>query len=126
MIKRVLIGLLILFITPSLFAQTTRDGITIPAGAHPYLYWTPARISTAQAWVTAVSYVPITVLNNFRPLDPRDMAFSCVMALSTSCADTVSWATAWNFGANGGTNCSTNLGCDSLRHDGENLALAYD
>jgi len=110
----------LLFVAPVLHAQTVRDGITIPA-THPAWYWTPARIATAAAWVTAVGYPGRTT--NFRLLDPEDIAFSClVMNNSTACAALVTFAT----GATANPGACTGNGSDQLRWVGEGIMNSYD
>lgn len=113
--------LLYIFIALSAIAQaqTTWDGITIPAG-HPAWYWTAPRIATAQAWVTATGY-PGELTTAFRAVDYEDEGFTClVMANSTACNNLVTWATGL-----AAPTCTT-AGVDPLRWYGQGVYDAYD
>jgi len=118
------LALIILLLATPVGAQTVRDGITIPSG-RPRYYWNAAREAQAVAWAAVVGYTPITATN--RPLDPEDASMSCgVLSNATACTNLVSWMVNWNFPANSGSNCSAGLGCDSMRHDCQQMFLAYD
>lgn len=113
-----LLGLLLL--ATSVCAQTTRDGITIPAnGTHPFTYWTSARKTTASSWVTTTSYAALTTAT--RTLDARDVAFACyVMGNSTACTNLVTYVTGLTTGS------CTGAGSDTLRVSGIDIGLPYD
>jgi hypothetical protein len=99
-------------------ATNANGGLNIPAG-HPRLFWTPARIATAQAWVTSTHYAGLTT--SPRPLDDYDVAFSClVMNVSAACTQAITDATAF------APTCSSGAGCDAMRASGEQMLLIRD
>ena len=52
-------------------STNTANSLTIPA-THPRLFWTPARIATAKAWVASAKYAGLNTASP-RPLDDYDM-----------------------------------------------------
>ena len=99
-------------------ATNANNGLAIPAG-HPRLFWTPTRISTAQAWVTSTGYAGLTT--SPRPLDDYDVAFTClVMNVSAACTQAITDATAF------APTCSSGAGCDAMRASGEQMLLIRD
>jgi hypothetical protein len=93
-------------------------GLNIPSG-HPRLFWTPSRIATAQAWVTATGYAGLTT--SPRPLDDYDVAFTCfVMNVSAACTQAITDTTTF------APTCSSNAGCDGMRASGEQTLLIRD
>jgi hypothetical protein len=99
-------------------ATTANGGLNIPAG-HPRLFWTPSRISAAQAWVTTTGYAGLAT--SPRPLDDYDVAFSClVMNMSAACAQAITDATSF------APTCSSGAGCDAMRASGEQMLLIRD
>jgi hypothetical protein len=99
-------------------ATNANGGLNIPSG-HPRLFWTPSRISTAQAWVKTTSYAGLTT--SPRPLDDYDVAFTClVMNVSTACTQAITDATGF------APTCSSGAGCDAIRASGEQMLLIRD
>ena len=105
----------------TIVASTTTNansGLNIPAG-HPRLFWTPSRISAAQAWVKTTGYAGLTT--SPRPLDDYDVAFTCfVMNVSSACTQAITDTTAF------APTCSSNAGCDGMRASGEQTLLIRD
>jgi hypothetical protein len=99
-------------------ATNANGGLNIPSG-HPRLFWTPSRISTAQAWVKTTGYTGLTT--SPRPLDDYDVAFTClVMNVSTACTQAITDATGF------APTCSSGVGCDAMRASGEQMLLIRD
>ena len=99
-------------------ATNANGGLNIPSG-HPRLFWTPSRISTAQAWVKTTGYAGLTT--SPRPLDDYDVAFTClVMNVSTACTQAITDATGF------APTCSSGVGCDAMRASGEQMLLIRD
>jgi len=100
----------------SIFSASSPNGIyglNIPNG-HPRLFWTPARITTAQAWVASTGYVGLNTSASRGALDDQDMAFTCfVMNAAGACAQVITDATTFT------ATCSSGAGCDNMRRDGE-------
>lgn len=89
-------------------ASATAYGMTL--GAHPRLFWTPARIATAQTWVTSTGYTGRTSATRF-PLDDYDVLFTCVvMGDSTACGNAITDALAVD-----GSSCYNAAGCPPIR-----------
>ena len=120
--RRALILVVLLLVAIEVRAQTTTsNGLTFP-NAHPRLFWTPARLTTAQAWVTSTSYPGLTTAFP-RPLDDYDMAFTCfVMNVAGACAQVITDALAITpSSVNGG-----GAGDDNMRRQGEEVMLVRD
>jgi hypothetical protein len=99
-------------------ATNSNGGLNIPSG-HPRLFWTPSRISTAQAWVKTTGYAGLAT--SPRPLDDYDVAFTCfVMNVSAACTQAITDVTAF------APTCSSNAGCDGMRASGEQTLLIRD
>jgi len=100
----------------SIFSASSTNsiyGLTIPA-SHPRLFWTPSRISGAQAWVASAHYAGLNTPFSRGALDDQDMAFTCfIMNDAGACAQVITDAT--NFT----TTCSNGAGCDNMRREGE-------
>jgi hypothetical protein len=100
----------------SIFSATstnTIDGLNIPTG-HPRLFWTAARIATAQAWVARTGYAGLNTPASRGALDDQDMAFTCfVMNVAGACAQVITDATGFT------ATCSSGAGCDNMRREGE-------
>jgi hypothetical protein len=99
---------------------TTAYGLTFP-NAHPRLFWTPSRITAAQAWVASTNYPAVTV--DFRQLDHDDLAFACfIMNNSAACALVISDAVAFTPASPNGAG----TGDDLMRRNGEWIMLVRD
>ena len=126
--KKFLFLLIFVFLVAVIYAQTSRDGITIPANTtpHPWLYWrnsngTPtSRVATAQSWVRKTSYpgytsAPVLLYDSY------DLAFTCyIMGNNSACNS------AMLFAVNHRTGDCTSAGEDTLRSNGGNIGLIYD
>jgi len=99
----------------------TAYGLAIPAG-HPRLFWTPSRVTAAQAWVKSSSYAGLNT-SSARPLDDYDMAFTCyVMNVAGACSQVITDALAFSpSGSNG-----VGAGDDNMRRNGEWIMLVRD
>jgi hypothetical protein len=108
-------------LTVSSTGTTTAYGLTFP-NAHPRLFWTPSRITTAQAWVASTGYAGLNT-PYVRPLDDQDMAFTCyIMNVAGACAQVITDALAVApTDANG-----IGAGDDNMRREGEWIMLALD
>ena len=113
----------LLFANTGYSQTTTAYGLTFP-NAHPRLFWTPARITTAKAWVTSTGYLGQTA--NTRNLDDYDIAFTCIngppSAQAAACAQAITDTT--GFAPSSG--CYTGPGCDAMRVQGEMMLLIRD
>ena len=108
----------------TVFSATSTNtvyGLAIPAG-HPRLFWTPSRITVAQAWVKNASYAGLNT-SSARPLDDYDMAFTCyVMNVAGACSQVITDAMAFSpSGSNG-----VGAGDDNMRRNGEWIMLVRD
>ena len=121
MTKKIII--IIIFLTSFLgnvvSADTLSNGMTIPS-VHPILFWNPERLSKAQAWASAHSYLPITQMDR-APFDYYDILFACVvLGNSTACTNAISNATTFS------DSTTTSPGDDIIRANGEWVLLTYD
>jgi hypothetical protein len=99
-------------------ATAQSDGLSIPS-AHPRLFWTPAKLSQAQAWVAKTGYKGRTDYG--RTLDGYDILFTCyVMGNGTACANALSYSQSFVPSGVG------SLGSDDVRVYAEVVALGYD
>jgi hypothetical protein len=122
--------LLALFLLPvCASAQTTTAyGITFP-NAHPRLFWTSARLTTAQAWVTSTNYAGVTAADSVPHLEASlftcyvmsGMAGAAGTTAATACTNVLSWGTTQNF-----LTCSQSQACDNIRVYGYFEALILD
>lgn len=104
----------------SAISTHTIDGLNIPTG-HPRLFWNPARISTAQAWVKSTGYAGLTT--SPRPLDDYDVAFTClVMNVSAACTQAITDVVSFSPASTNGTG----TGDDNMRALGEQRILIRD
>lgn len=102
-------------------STNSTNGLSIPAG-HPRLFWTPARITAAKAWVASAKYPGLNTASP-RPLDDYDLAFSCfIMNVPGACAQVIKDAMAL---APSSTN-GTGAGDDNMRRNGEWIMLVRD
>jgi hypothetical protein len=96
---------------------TTVQGIFIP-GAHPRLFWTPARIAAAKKWWTSNSFTPRNDVYSV-----ADQLFAYIASGNqTYCTQAIGFSMAVNL-----SDCvPTKAGCDEARWDGETAILTYD
>ncbi len=96
---------------------TTVQGIFIP-GAHPRLFWTPARIAAAKKWWTSNSFTPRNDVYSV-----ADQLFAYIASGNqTYCTQAIGFSMAVNL-----SDCvATKAGCDEARWDGETAILTYD
>lgn len=110
--KHMFLFLAILFVASTTVAQTTYDGITIPA-AHPALWQTAGNASQISAWCSAHPFTPVAP-------DYLGMAFhDLCTGTSTYTATWYAWASTYSMPATG-------FACDLCRNDGENLIVGFD
>jgi PKD repeat protein len=93
----------------------TTHGFTIPT-AHPRLWWTPARVNAASAWLAAHPFTPGS--GNY-----VDVAFKHVVT-GADCSVAVNWAANWT--PSPGQVTPTAVGSDDMRTTGETVLLVYD
>jgi hypothetical protein len=104
---------------PIMVTDAPPTGFTI-RDAHPRLWWTPARITQAQAWLASHPFTPGTCDNN--GVDSCiDIAWKHVVA-GTDCSAAITWA------VNNVIGCAspTGNGCDDSRWYGQAAFLSYD
>src|SRR5262249_45513620 len=103
------------------FAQTSSQGLTIPAG-HPRLWWTPDRITRGQTWYQSNPFTP-------QSDDPLGMATRSVLTGEASyCQSAVTYAVN-QLCTNAACNSSdpdVGVAADDARWEGENVILVYD
>lgn len=93
----------------------TTHGFTMPV-SHPRLWWTPARIAAARAWLTAHPFTPGS--GNY-----VDIAFQHVVS-GSDCSAAVNWAASW--APSSAQVLPTASGSDDMRGTGESVLLVYD
>ena len=94
---------------------TTRHGFSIP-GAHPRLWWTPARLAQARSWLAAHPFRPAAT-------DYFHIAWKHAVA-GTDCSPAIAWAMKRQVPA--AQYSPRGIGSDIARWHGEDAIVVYD